>query len=69
MNKLNACRGSAGAFDLYVYETTTEPAEHLALVKGDLLKGGPVKPTSVATKPSFSQTTNGTQKSIERQSS
>ena len=36
---------------------------------GGLLKGGPVKPTSVATKPSFSQTTNGTQKSIERQSS
>ena len=31
----------AGAFDLYVYETTTEPAEHLALVKGNLAKGGP----------------------------
>ena len=32
---------AAGAFDLYVYETTTEPAEHLALVKGNLAKGGP----------------------------
>ena len=25
-----------GAFDLHVYETTVEPVEHLALVKGDL---------------------------------
>lgn len=33
---------SAGAFDLYVYETTVEPGEHLALVKGDVAKGGPV---------------------------
>jgi 3,4-dihydroxy 2-butanone 4-phosphate synthase/GTP cyclohydrolase II len=33
---------TAGSFDLYVYETTTEPAEHLALVKGNLTKGGPV---------------------------
>ena len=33
---------AAGAFDLYVYETTTEPAEHLALVKGNLAKSGPV---------------------------
>lgn len=32
----------AGAFDLHVYETTVEPAEHLALVKGDIEKGGPV---------------------------
>jgi 3,4-dihydroxy 2-butanone 4-phosphate synthase/GTP cyclohydrolase II len=32
----------AGAFDLYVYETTSEPAEHLALVKGNITKGGPV---------------------------
>lgn len=32
----------AGTFDLHVYETTVEPAEHLALVKGDLSKGGPV---------------------------
>jgi 3,4-dihydroxy 2-butanone 4-phosphate synthase/GTP cyclohydrolase II len=33
---------SAGSFDLYVYETTSEPAEHLALVKGNIAKGGPV---------------------------
>jgi 3,4-dihydroxy 2-butanone 4-phosphate synthase/GTP cyclohydrolase II len=33
---------SVGAFDLYVYETTSEPAEHLALVKGNISKGGPV---------------------------
>jgi 3,4-dihydroxy 2-butanone 4-phosphate synthase/GTP cyclohydrolase II len=31
-----------GIFDLYVYETTVEPAEHLALVKGDLDAPGPV---------------------------
>ena len=31
-----------GTFDLYVYETTVEPVEHLALVKGDLSKPGPV---------------------------
>ncbi|HEX5599803.1 MAG TPA: 3,4-dihydroxy-2-butanone-4-phosphate synthase [Hyphomicrobiaceae bacterium] len=31
-----------GAFELYVYETTVEPVEHLALVKGDLTKPGPV---------------------------
>jgi len=31
-----------GAFDLYVYATTVEPVEHLALVKGDLSKPGPV---------------------------
>lgn len=31
-----------GGFDLYVYETTVEPVEHLALVKGDLSKPGPV---------------------------
>ena len=31
-----------GAFELYVYETTVEPVEHLALVKGDLSKPGPV---------------------------
>ena len=31
-----------GSFDLYVYETTVEPVEHLALVKGDLSKPGPV---------------------------
>lgn len=32
----------AGRFDLHVYETTVEPAEHLALVKGDLSAPGPV---------------------------
>ncbi len=32
----------AGRFDLNVYETTVEPAEHLALVKGDLSAPGPV---------------------------
>jgi 3,4-dihydroxy 2-butanone 4-phosphate synthase/GTP cyclohydrolase II len=31
----------AGAFDLHVYETTVEPGEHLALVKGDLSAPGP----------------------------
>jgi 3,4-dihydroxy 2-butanone 4-phosphate synthase/GTP cyclohydrolase II len=31
-----------GAFDLHVYETTVEPAEHLALVRGDLAAPGPV---------------------------
>ena len=31
-----------GAFDLHVFETTVEQAEHLALVKGDVTKGGPV---------------------------
>lgn len=31
-----------GAFDLRVYTTTVDPAEHLALVKGDLEKPGPV---------------------------
>ena len=32
----------AGPFDLHVYETTVEPAEHLALVKGNLSGPGPV---------------------------
>jgi 3,4-dihydroxy 2-butanone 4-phosphate synthase / GTP cyclohydrolase II len=32
----------AGTFDLHVYETTVEPAEHLALVKGNIHKSGPV---------------------------
>jgi 3,4-dihydroxy 2-butanone 4-phosphate synthase / GTP cyclohydrolase II len=31
-----------GTFDLYVYETTVQPVEHLALVKGDLSAAGPV---------------------------
>ncbi|RUO97901.1 3,4-dihydroxy-2-butanone-4-phosphate synthase [Hyphomicrobium sp.] len=32
----------AGDFNLFVYDTTVEPGEHLALVKGDLSRGGPV---------------------------
>jgi 3,4-dihydroxy 2-butanone 4-phosphate synthase / GTP cyclohydrolase II len=31
-----------GVFNLHVYETTVEPVEHLALVKGDLEAPGPV---------------------------
>ena len=31
-----------GRFDLHVFTTTVEPVEHLALVKGDLTKPGPV---------------------------
>jgi 3,4-dihydroxy 2-butanone 4-phosphate synthase/GTP cyclohydrolase II len=31
-----------GKLDLYVYETTVEPVEHLAIVKGDLTAPGPV---------------------------
>ncbi len=31
-----------GDFDLHVFTTTVEPVEHLALVKGDLSKPGPV---------------------------
>ena len=31
-----------GDFQLHVYETTVEPVEHLALVKGDLEAPGPV---------------------------
>ena len=31
-----------GAFDLKVYATTVDPAEHVALVKGDVASGGPV---------------------------
>jgi 3,4-dihydroxy 2-butanone 4-phosphate synthase/GTP cyclohydrolase II len=34
--------GFGGMFDLHVYETTVEPVEHLALVKGDLDAPGPV---------------------------
>ena len=33
---------AAGTFDLHVYETTVEPAEHLALVKGNVSAPGPV---------------------------
>ncbi|HRD75082.1 MAG TPA: 3,4-dihydroxy-2-butanone-4-phosphate synthase [Hyphomicrobiaceae bacterium] len=32
----------AGSLELHVYETAVEPAEHLALVKGDLKAPGPV---------------------------
>ena len=32
----------AGHFDLHVYETTVEQAEHIALVKGNVDRGGPV---------------------------
>jgi 3,4-dihydroxy 2-butanone 4-phosphate synthase/GTP cyclohydrolase II len=35
-------RTSSGEFDLVVYDTTVEPGEHLALVKGDVSNGGPV---------------------------
>ncbi|HET9573643.1 MAG TPA: 3,4-dihydroxy-2-butanone-4-phosphate synthase [Methyloceanibacter sp.] len=31
-----------GAFDLKVYATTVDPAEHVAIVKGDVSSGGPV---------------------------
>ena len=31
-----------GEFELKAYETTVDPAEHLALIKGDLTKPGPV---------------------------
>ena len=31
-----------GGFDMHVYETTVEPMEHIALVKGDLSQPGPV---------------------------
>ena len=34
--------GFGGTFDLHVYETESEPVEHLALVKGDLSAPGPV---------------------------
>jgi 3,4-dihydroxy 2-butanone 4-phosphate synthase/GTP cyclohydrolase II len=34
--------GFAGPFDLFVYETTVEPAEHLALVKGNIHSAEPV---------------------------
>jgi 3,4-dihydroxy 2-butanone 4-phosphate synthase/GTP cyclohydrolase II len=34
--------GETGPFDLHVYETTVEPTEHLALVKGNLSAPGPV---------------------------
>jgi 3,4-dihydroxy 2-butanone 4-phosphate synthase/GTP cyclohydrolase II len=38
--KINSVFG--GEFELKAYETTVDPAEHLALVKGDLSQPGPV---------------------------
>jgi 3,4-dihydroxy 2-butanone 4-phosphate synthase/GTP cyclohydrolase II len=40
--KTSISTAAAGKFDLHVYETTVEPGEHLALVKGDLSAPGPV---------------------------
>lgn len=40
--KTTVTTAAAGTFDLHVYETTVEPGEHLALVKGDLKAPGPV---------------------------
>jgi 3,4-dihydroxy 2-butanone 4-phosphate synthase/GTP cyclohydrolase II len=40
--RTKANSGFGGEFDLHVYETTVEPVEHLALVKGDLRAPGPV---------------------------
>jgi 3,4-dihydroxy 2-butanone 4-phosphate synthase/GTP cyclohydrolase II len=40
--KTTVTTAAAGTFDLHVYETTVEPGEHLALVKGDLSAPGPV---------------------------
>jgi 3,4-dihydroxy 2-butanone 4-phosphate synthase/GTP cyclohydrolase II len=40
--KTGVTSASGGAFDLHVYTTTVEPVEHVALVKGDLTKPGPV---------------------------
>ena len=40
--KTSVMTAAAGRFDLHVYETTVQPAEHLALVKGDLSEPGPV---------------------------
>jgi len=40
--KTKVATAAAGTFDLHVYETTVEPGEHLALVKGDLSAPGPV---------------------------
>jgi 3,4-dihydroxy 2-butanone 4-phosphate synthase / GTP cyclohydrolase II len=40
--KSTVTTAAAGKFDLHVYESTVEPGEHLALVKGDLSAPGPV---------------------------
>jgi 3,4-dihydroxy 2-butanone 4-phosphate synthase/GTP cyclohydrolase II len=42
VTKTQVATAAAGTFDLHVYETTVEPGEHLALVKGDLTAPGPV---------------------------
>jgi len=41
-NRIAVDTVKAGGWQLHVYETTVEPAEHIALVKGDLAKPGPV---------------------------
>jgi 3,4-dihydroxy 2-butanone 4-phosphate synthase/GTP cyclohydrolase II len=42
VTKTQVATAAAGTFNLHVYETTVEPGEHLALVKGDLSAPGPV---------------------------
>ncbi len=42
VTKTTVSTAAAGKFDLHVFETTVEPGEHLALVKGDLSEPGPV---------------------------
>ena len=42
VTKTPVTTAAAGKFELHVYETTVEPGEHLALVKGDLSAPGPV---------------------------
>jgi 3,4-dihydroxy 2-butanone 4-phosphate synthase / GTP cyclohydrolase II len=42
VTKTQVSTATAGKFDLHVYETTVEPGEHLALVKGDISAPGPV---------------------------
>ncbi len=41
-NRIAVDTVKAGGWQLHVYETTVEPAEHIALVKGDLAKPGTV---------------------------
>lgn len=42
VSQTHVSTANAGNFDLHVFETTVEPGEHLALVKGDLNELGPV---------------------------
>jgi 3,4-dihydroxy 2-butanone 4-phosphate synthase/GTP cyclohydrolase II len=42
VSQTHVSTAKAGNFDLHVFETTVEPGEHLALVKGDLNQLGPV---------------------------